>query len=204
MDIFSQVNKLEKRIKAATEKHVAAHSKLMELAYTAFKLVMDSPAMQVEVKRLVAEVEKSRDLTQDESSEWLMQYAREDFHGLIDSRNQFQRELLGRYLSEDYNVRADFKNGVALYDIGPCIVIDAEDGDIYDQDSHKVIIKRDEYLRENGEGRGTEDHELRNRLIEAYMEKTGYFPSVVKMDRYGNAYYVDTRSPEAKAKVKAA
>jgi hypothetical protein len=185
---------IKAKIESTRERFGVELQELQEKAFKTFSKSMATPTMQVEVKRIVTLVENSKDLTASESNEWLSQWIREDFHALIDARNTFEQGLLKRYFQENHNVDIDFKNDVALYDIGPCIVIDSESGDIYDQDSSKAVIYRDQYLRDDR----TEDHVKRNALIEAHMEKTGYFPSVVKMDRYGNAVYIDTLSPEAK------
>lgn len=195
MDFFKKIKQIEAKAKAAAESHAAEHSKLMETAFKTFSKIMATATMQLEVNRIVAAVEGTQDLTGSESSEWLSQWIREDFHALIDARDSFQQDLLRRYFQENHNVDIDFKNSVALYDIGPCLVIDAEDGDIYDQDSSKVVIKRAEYL----DAKGYENHDKRNALIEAYMESSGVFPSVVKIDRYGNAAYVSTQPAVPKA-----
>jgi len=84
-------------------------------------------------------------------------------------------------------VDADFGNDCITTSIGPCIVID-NDGGVYDQDAAKVIVKKTDY----------ETDEERNALIEAWMEKSGYFPSVVRCDYYGNPLgYVSTKEKES-------
>jgi len=66
---------------------------------------------------------------------------------------------------------------------GPCILVN-EQGDVLDQDSGKWIIDKNDY----------QTAEERNGLIEAWMEKSGYFPSVIQLGRYGALHYIDTKA----------
>jgi hypothetical protein len=51
----------------------------------------------------------------------------------------------------------------------------------------KCIINESEYKND-----GEVDETKRNALIEAYMEKMGYFPGVFRRDRDGSVYSVKT------------
>lgn len=132
----------------------------------------------------LSKLESSKDLTTVEyDHEFMYQYIRFDFSDIIDVDSKLERELLVRFLEEnDFFMIPDFENSVLTMSIGPVIVID-HDGDVYDQDSNKVILKKHDY----------ETTEERNEKIEEYMEKTGCFPSVVALDYYGRPIgYVKT------------
>lgn len=134
------------------------------------------------IQSLVSKVENSTELTQVSHYEWLHQRTRVNFASVIDTNSDIERSLLSEYLEENYFVRCDFENDCITYCIGPCLIIN-EDGDVLDQDSGKWIIKSNDY----------ENESKLYELIEDYMEDTGCFPSVVRMDRYGNAFYVNTQ-----------
>lgn len=94
------------------------------------------------------------------------------------------REFLEAYLSE----QAIYLEEEALTTSeGPSLIIN-DDGDVYDQDSRKTVVRRADYLDDEGE----EDESKRNALIEAWMEKSGYFPGVFRQDRHGNVFHVNT------------
>lgn len=132
----------------------------------------------------LSKLESSKDLTTVEyDHEFMHQYIRFDFSDIIDVDSKLERELLVRFLEEnDFFMIPDFENSVLTMNIGPCICI-GPDGIVWDQDSNKVILKKHDY----------ETTEERNEKIEEYMEKNGYFPSVVKLDYYGQPIgYVNT------------
>lgn len=92
-------------------------------------------------------------------------------------------EYLDNYLTE-YNITRDdgISSLLKTYD-GPCIII-TFDGDAYDQDSRKTIVKAEQY----------ETEEELHSLIEAWMQVKGYFPGVVKVDYHGYPIgYVQTK-----------
>jgi len=91
-------------------------------------------------------------------------------------------DMLSDFLSEDYISYNDIEK-VITTSHGPSIIIN-EDGDVFDQDSGKCIIKSSDY----------EYEEDRNRLIEAYMNHHGYFPGVYEVDRHNNVTHVNTIS----------
>ena len=130
---------------------------------------------------LISKAQDSKDLTQVEYDEFFHTYIRADFSKFIDLKNNFEKELFSEYMQENHFCCVDFKNDCISTAIGPCIIIN-EDGDILDQDSGKWIISKKEY----------DSTEKRNEMIEAYMTKSGCFPSVIKCDRHGNAFFVNT------------
>lgn len=140
------------------------------------------------LKEKMNAVMNTKELTCVENDDCYSQWERIDFDKVIDVESVQERENLETYLEENDGIRADFKNDCLTYGIGQCIVI-YDDGDIWDQDSQKRIAKGDEI----------ESDEERNVIIEAWMEKSGCFPSVVAVDRYGSPFgYVDTKGKNDK------
>lgn len=90
-----------------------------------------------------------------------------------------EKEYLDTYVQE-HGFSIDFKNEALMSFQGECIGID-EDGDVFD--GRKCIIERREYK--------TDDE--RNELIEKYMERTGCFPGVFEISRYGDVRLVRTQ-----------
>ena len=109
------------------------------------------------------------------------------FDGLDDIPED-AREFFDTWLSENHCMRVDWDNSCFLYSQGESITIN-DDGDVFL--GHKCVIHARDYRSED---RDTDTDELeRNRLIEAYMERSGYFPGVFSVDRHGNVFYVDTK-----------
>lgn len=96
-------------------------------------------------------------------------------------------QFFEQYMRNEHYIIVDFNNGILSYPQGPNLIIQ-DDGSVYDQDSNKLIIKRSDYKDEDGEI----DESKRNQLIEAYMEKSGYFSGVFRVDYYGNVFPVNT------------
>jgi hypothetical protein len=145
-----------------------------------------------EFKKLLSELETTRQLTDVTYDEFPHRWIRADFSLFIDETNHFQREIFQACLdSMDTFTIADFENDSLTTSEGPCIMIndsgDREDGNIWLEG--KLIIDRDEYRDENGDL----DESRRNELIEAYMTASGYFPSVVSVGQCGINGYVNTQ-----------
>jgi hypothetical protein len=163
---------------------------VVDIATTNVKRVLYSEAMEVmdaklkgneKLKELIQKLESSRDLTNE--CEFPARFIRFNPGEFIDVKNEFEREVFETYLSDSYFARVDFHNDCLVMEDGPCIIIN-EDGDVLDQDSGKWIISKTEYATKR---------ELFS-LINAWTEKSGYFPSIVRADRYGNLFYVDANS----------
>lgn len=169
--IKEQMNELDTN----TEK---AKAKLMQVARAQFELVMETK--QKEINALIDKLNESKNIYwgYDEA----IQSASFDFSTLIDIDNKFEQELLEEFLSETHYINCDFDNGAVTMGLGQSITIDHR-GDVYDQDSGKTIINRKDY----------ETEEERNTLIEAWMDKTGYFPAVIESDSHGHIHFVDTK-----------
>lgn len=94
------------------------------------------------------------------------------------------------YVSER-GLRIDWENQCLMNFHGDdCLVI--QDDTRHDNgvwQGHKLIIAEKEYKTDDGEI----DVEKRNAMIEAHMEKTGYFPGVFRITQYGDVYFVNTQ-----------
>lgn len=102
-------------------------------------------------------------------------------------------EYLENWLMENHFMRPDFDNDCLLMSHGDDNLIiqdDARRGDNGVWQSQRMIIDQDAYTTEDGEI----DVKKRNALIEAHMEKTGYFPGVFRVDQYGNVTPVSTNN----------
>jgi hypothetical protein len=183
MKNLSEIQNKINNIKAENQKTL---NELKEKAQSVFAKKMNSPKNQKIIKDMVSRVENSKELTNVPNDQWLYLWSREDFSKL--ANDDFQKDLLQEYMRENFCVEIDFKNDVLMSCIGPCIIIN-DDGDILDEEANKWIIKKSDYRNEENEL----DIKLRNELIEKYMEKSGYFPSVVSVDRHGNAFFVNTK-----------
>lgn len=83
----------------------------------------------------------------------------------------------------------DWKNDALLVNHGESIMIQddvSRDNGVWL--AGKCIVAESEYLDTNGDVDATK----RNALIEAYMERTGYFPGVFRVSRYGDVSFVRT------------
>jgi len=159
-----------------------AIDQLNKSAARTFALAMEFK--QKEVNALIGALNLSKDITWIESDhDFVHRWVRFDFSQLIDTKNDMERELLTEYLSDNHYIECDFKNEVASTCEGYCLVIN-EDGDVLDQDSGKWVISKRDY----------ESKQELFQLIEAYMERTSCYPSVIRSDRYGNVSYVNTQN----------
>ena len=173
---------------AISELNQESEKKRQSLKELALDLMRKKMENREDLKKIIGEVEASTELTSLPHDEWYSQWIRVDFSEFIDIDSELEKEVLSEYLEEFGGYRPDFENDCLTCSIGPAILIN-KDGDILDQDSGKWIISRKEYLDDDG----AEDRKKRNQLIESYMEKSGYFPSVIRVDHCGSAYYVSTQ-----------
>lgn len=179
---------MNKTIKALNKKLAATQgdaSAIEAKLQTAYNEVFDK---NEEIQKAIREVQTSQEYAWDNYGE-ICQYIR--FYA-----NDFKdcQEYLKNYLRENHYIEIDFQADILTYSQGFNIVIN-EDGDVYDQDSDKFFIKKNDYRNDDGEL----DTDKRNELIEAYMEERGYFPGVFSSDRYGNVFAVNTQAKKKTA-----
>lgn len=135
------------------------------------------------IKTAVSKLEASNEYTWDKFGE-IASWIRMDL-----SEFKKCREAFADYMLEEHHTLVDFENDALICSLGPCIVIN-HDGDVYDQDGDKFFIKKSDYQDDDGEL----NEAKRNELIEAYMEKSGYFPGVFRSDYHGNLFAVKTQA----------
>lgn len=175
---MKKLNEIDNKIKKLIQNSISETEILKNEALEIFSKQLDK---NKDLRTLISKAQDSKDLTQVEYDEFFHTWTRADFSKFIDLKNNFEKELFSEYMQENHFCCVDFKNDCISIAMGPNIIIN-EDGDILDQDSGKWIISKKEY----------DSTEKRNEMIEAYMTKSGYFPSVIKCDRYGNAFFVNT------------
>lgn len=105
------------------------------------------------------------------------------FNGLDDIPEN-AREYFEEYVQDVACAYVNW-NDFTLYTYeGDSIVIN-DDGDVFE--CNKLIIDAKAY----------EDEAERNALIEAHMERTGYYPGVFRQDNHGNIFLVSTRATKS-------
>lgn len=91
------------------------------------------------------------------------------------------RPFVATYLQE-HGIDVDWGSECFHRYCGPCILI--SDDEVFDEDSHATIATRNDWRTRDDEGDWHEDEEYLHYLIDEYMEKSGYFPDVLHVDRY--------------------
>jgi hypothetical protein len=168
---------LEAELAHHAERNAEALQRLHAEALECMTRKLDNgKALAAEFSRL----EDSKELGADECG--IYAWIRFDASDYIDTDSELEKTTFQSYLQENHSYSIDYMHDALQVYLGPCIVVN-EDGDVLDQDSGKWIIGHQDYETESE----------RNALIEAWMEKTDYFPSVVREDRHCNIFYVNTK-----------
>lgn len=135
------------------------------------------------IKSVMAELEASQDFICDQYGE-ISSYVHFDLSDYQDCKEYFVN-----YMRDSLFVSVDFQNDCLTYGQGESMII--QDDTRHDNGvwlSGKCVIDESEYKQD-----GDVDEVKRNSLIEAYMERTGYFPGVFRCDSHGNVFLVDTK-----------
>jgi hypothetical protein len=142
------------------------------------------------LKAGISAVESSNEYFGDECGE-IVSWVRFDL-----SNFQECKQYLECYLG-DYCVDIDWDNDCLKYRQGESLIIQDDtrrDNGVWL--NHKCIIDESEYRDINSENehyeRGEVNEVKRNELIEKYMEKSGYYPGVFRVDYHGNVSAVKT------------
>lgn len=178
---MSNINELTAKLKALqadmTEQVLGLKAEL-QTAYNA--VFTDSTVVRAMVDRI--ESGEPDGYQWNEYGDELVQWYR--MPSLSEFAEEPTREYFESYLTASACIRSiDFENDAVTCSEGGAFVIN-DDGDVYDTDSGKFFVSRDEY----------ETDAERNALIEEHMERTGYFPGVFSSDRHGNVVPVDTKA----------
>lgn len=126
------------------------------------------------IKAMVTKVEASEDYTTTEYGD-IASWTRVDLSDFEDCREYFET-----YMREYNYIDVDWKNDAISLSYGPDNLI-IQDDTRHDNGvwcESKLVIKESEYTNDDGEV----DTTKRNELIEAYMEKNGFFPGVFRCD----------------------
>jgi len=110
----------------------------------------------------------------------------------LDDVPEEHREYFEEYVS-DKCISIDWNNSCFLMNQGDCLIIQDDtrrDNGVWL--NGKIVIDESEYKVE-----GDVDEDLRNSLIEAYMEKSGFFPGVFRVTQHGDVFLVNT-TPKGK------
>lgn len=174
---MSKLESLEAELARATEGLEAIEAKIQIECNAVFE------ASEF-VKRAVASAENSNQYQLDSNGEvesWVRVNGLADFEKY---KAQFET-----WLAEQHCMHVDWTNEALLMNQGESIIINEEDGGVYL--GHKCIVRVSEYRTED---RDTDTEESkRNDLIEAYMQKEGFFPGVFRVTQYGDAFFVNTK-----------
>lgn len=177
---LKQLKIFSDKIEALKEENQKRIEELKESAFTVFCLFMQEKENDSTVKLMIERLESSRELTTQNHDDCYSSYIQCDFSKIIDQSVEFQREMLSRWFEESHSYSVDFKNDCLLNSLGLNIIL-TDDGGCYDQDSGKWIISKKDYDTQE---------ELKEK-INNWMEQKGYFPSVIRCDRYGNAFFFE-------------
>lgn len=136
------------------------------------------------IKEMVSKVGNSRKYTFDQYGE-IAAYVNVDLSDFEECKEYFEV-----YMRDEHCTSVQWEYGALLLNCGPDNII-IQDDTRHDNGvwlNSKCVIDESEY-KEDGEV----DETKRNALIEAYMEKTGYFPGVFRCDSHGNVFLVNTK-----------
>jgi hypothetical protein len=174
-----KIEQLKTKLKMAESEYATNVTNVRnELNAEWFKIFEKSPVLKVDFKRL----EESNQYGSDESGIYSfihLTYAIPDDESGKSAFSDYVAEH-GYYYQSEHNALLNRQ--------GECIIIN-EDGDIFlaECGNSKLIIGQDAYI-EHSEF----NIDLRNELIETWMDKNGYFPGVFREDRHGNIFPVNT------------
>lgn len=160
-----------KELKLALQRCVEETDRIKGLIQEEYNKVFDKDTY---VQTAIKALESGGEYTTDKYGEiqrWI-RFETEKYKGCLDE--------LSNYLSENHCMYLDSVNDCIQSSEGESLIIN-DDGDIFL--GNKVVIDSNEYETESE----------RNRLIEEYMEKSGYYPGVFRHDRYGNVSLVNTK-----------
>lgn len=123
----------------------------------------------------IKELEDSKEFGIDDG---IYRWNRFDFDDYKDNNEVI--EYLEQYLNEHHFINIDIKNDAIMKNEGFNLILD-HDGNIYDEDSQEFIIDHSEYTNKS----------KRNKLVNNWMEKNGYFPGLFSVDRYNNVFLIN-------------
>ncbi len=136
--------------------------------------------------KVISLVENSTDYSFDENGEIESTYKWYGMSDYVECKEYLQEWLFERC------IRVNWEHEYLGMSQGENLIIQDDSYRARDNGvwlSGKCVINETDYLDESGEV----DETKRNELIEAYMEKSGYFPGVFRADQHGNVFHVITQ-----------
>ena len=179
---MNSIQTLQQQINLLEQQHKTAIKALNDKLQTKFDAIFDDCGP---LQKAIADVENSTQYGMEYGS--VYSWLHFDLTNFADAREYLIAYVLERFID------ADFENNALTYNLGPQLII-TENGHVYDQDSSKLVVsERDYEISIDDDPTGDKSIELRNQLIENWMEESGYFPGVFITDGYGNVKPVNTQ-----------
>ena len=174
-----QLNEYKKQLAVAKNSYEAEYNTIYNTAKAYFEKIMSTPAARDIIDSWITTLDETRNLTDlGDIDGWYASWIRVDFNQLINTEDTFECELLQDFLEDHYNVVADYDNNCLLYSLGPSILI-IDGGDVYDQDSGRIIIHSEDYANPAS----------LIAAIDSWQDKHGYYPAVLSVNRYGDVQF---------------
>ena len=161
-------------------------SKIEEKLQLAYNSVFDKSNI---VKKMISKVENSSDYTFMEYGE-IASYASVDLSDFQECKQYFEHYMNDSMVGF---IEVDWTNDCLTMSQGESLIIQDDmrnDNGVWL--NGKCVIDEVEYKEGN-----EVDEVKRNELIEAYMEKNGYFPGVFRADSHGNVFLVNTQEKKS-------
>jgi hypothetical protein len=184
----SELESLESEITVITKPVMDRARVLKQELKNAYFDVFNSDA---DIKAAISKLESSTDYGADSDGiyAYARYYAPKEWTRDIDARNALEDYF------QDYGFHYDADNDALICRYGDEEIIIQDDTrrDNGVWQGHKLIIAESEYLDDGGDV----DESKRNALIEAHMQRTGYFPGVFRLTERGDVFPVDTHKRSA-------
>lgn len=180
------IEALTKELNQTEERNRAVATKLREALHAEYKKLFEKDSV---LKEDISRVECSTEYGRDEGGIYTWIRMKADI-----PKEEEALEAFKAFVAE-YGFHVEVENEALLNYQGECLVI-VDSGDVYLSDGSgwsKQVIEASQYTSDEGE-----DEEERNRLIEAWMEKEGYFPAVLRETRHGDVFPVNTQQKAVK------
>lgn len=178
------IERLSKELDNFNQDYSSQRTKIKDKLQVAYnKLFENDKALE----KALTDFESATEYDADEHG--IYRYFR--YNGLDDIPED-AREYLQNYL-DDMCITIDFENSCFMSYEGDSFIIQDDSRSKRDNGvwfNHNQVIEETEYTNEDNEV----DESKRNALIEAYMEKTGYYPGVFRIDYHGNVSFVNTKA----------
>lgn len=181
--LLSQLESLENEMTAVNRPILERARVVKQELRNAYFDVFNADA---DIKAAISRLESTNDYGADSNGiyAWTRYAAPKEY-----TKTQDAKEALQDYF-QDYGFSFDVENDALINRYGDDEIIIQDDTrrDNGVWQGHKLIIAESEYLNEDGDV----DESKRNALIEAHMERTGFFPGVFRITQYGDVFPVNT------------